>query len=73
MTHPNKQEQPTDEQITAFIAETIQTFNDLAPSQRREVRNATRNYWISDPVPIKRLGIPMVLLETQYDNLDFVA
>ena len=74
MSQPNKPEPPTDEEILAFVAETIQIFNDLSPEQRREVRKQTRGYFIGDDMLIKRKVIfPLVGLETQFDNLDFVG
>ena len=62
----------TDQQITAFVMETIQTFSCLSPLERRELRNPHRRRFVDDSMTAHR---PYVWAnyepETLYDNLDF--
>jgi hypothetical protein len=60
----------TDQQITAFVMETMQTFSALSPSERRRLREQNRRWFVAGGAnavkPDGDLGF-----ETSYDNLDF--
>ncbi len=62
----------TDQQITAFVMETMQTFSLLSPQQRRELRDAHRKRFVDESINARRPNIAFNhALETLYDNLDF--
>ena len=71
---PNKQEFYTDEQIIAIVAETVQIFNELAPSQRQQVRRKQRGYFVDDTGTKRRPHYHGHCEdEAKYDNLDFTG
>jgi len=62
----------TDQQITAFVMETMQTFSCLSPLERRELRDAHRRRFVDESLNVKRpWSYTNYDLETLYDNLDF--
>lgn len=64
----------TDQQITAFVMETMQTFSLLSPRERRQLRDAHRRRFVDESLTTRRpYTLPHYELETMYDNLDFVG
>jgi hypothetical protein len=62
----------TDQQITAFVLETMQTFSALSSSERRDLRDAHRRRFVDEALIARRPYIcPNHEAETLYDNLDF--
>jgi len=62
----------TDQQITAFVMETMQTFSSLSPLERRELRDAHRRRFVDESLIAKRpFCWPNHPAETLFDNLDF--
>jgi hypothetical protein len=64
----------TDQQITAFVLETMQTFSSLSPLERRELRDAHRRRFVDESLTARRPYVwPFTFHEheTFYDNLDF--
>lgn len=62
----------TDQQITAFVLETMQTFSALSSSERRDLRDAHRRRFVDEALTARRPFIfPNHPAETLYDNLDF--
>jgi hypothetical protein len=62
----------TDQQITAFVMETMQTFSSLSPAERRDLRDAHRRRFVDESLTARR---PYIFAnheaETLFDNLDF--
>lgn len=64
----------TDQQITAFVMGTIQTFSCLSPLERRELRDLHRRRFVDESMTARRTGIfANYDRETLYDNLDFIG
>lgn len=64
----------TDQQITAFVMETIQTFSCLSPLERRELRDLHRRRFVDESIIARRPNISINHeMETLYDNLDFTG
>jgi hypothetical protein len=64
----------TDQQITAFVLQTMETFSSLSPLERRELRDAHRRRFVDESLVARRpffLGEPYHQREAMYDNLDF--
>lgn len=62
----------TDQQITVFVLDTIQTFNALSPLQRRDLRDSHRRRFVDDSLTARRTYITANYeRETMFDNLDF--
>ena len=64
----------TDQQITAFVMETMQTFSALSSSERRDLRDAHRRRFVDEALTARRPYVwPQSFheQETLYDNLDF--
>lgn len=61
----------TDQQITAFVMETMQTFSLLSPQQRRELRDANRKWLVGGGANAVSPDKTERGFETSYDNLDF--
>jgi|HubBroStandDraft_4_1064222.scaffolds.fasta_scaffold00045_49 hypothetical protein len=64
----------TDQQITAFVLETMQTFSLLSSWERRQLRNQHRRRFVDESLTAQRsFGFPNYPAETMYDNLDFAG
>jgi hypothetical protein len=62
----------TDQQITAFVLETMETFSSLSSLERRHLRDAHRKRFVDESLIARRpVDIPNYHRETLYDNLDF--
>jgi hypothetical protein len=62
----------TDQQITAFVMETMQTFSSLSPQERRQLRDAHRRRFVDESLTARRPYIQANYdLETMFYNLDF--
>jgi hypothetical protein len=64
----------TDQQITAFVMETMQTFSCLSPLERRELRDLHRRRFVDESMTARRTPIfSNYEAETMFDNLDFTG
>ncbi len=64
----------TDQQITAFVMETMETFSLLSSFERRQLRDAHRRRFVDESLTARRPYSSLSYeLETMYDNLDFVG
>jgi hypothetical protein len=62
----------TDQQITAFVMETMETFSALSSSERRDLRDAHRRRFVDESLTTRRPNpYPNYERETLFDNLDF--
>lgn len=62
----------TDQQITAFVLETMETFSSLSSLERRHLRDAHRKRFVDESLIARRpVDFPNYHSETLYDNLDF--